>query len=197
MRHVSAAAFVLAFLALAACNSPPRNRGTSGYRIDPTSDSPAELGSRDLRSADLLAATDAMAQSIAARLDVTNRASPPRIVVGQIENRTSMPEQNYQVFLVRLRAVLMDSSSRHGLAFIREKPFVQSERAREHGDASAGQYVSAADFVLTCEVYDLPTAGTNYFLLDYQLVQLREAASGPDTGAGAIIWENKYEVKFQ
>ncbi len=197
MRFAPATALILAMLALAACNSPPKNRGTSGYRIDPTSDAPSELGSRDLRSPDLVTATDTMAQDIAARLDVTNRASPPRIVVGQIENRTSMPQQNYQVFLVRLRAELMSSSARHGLEFIRERSFVQAERAREHGDASAEQYTSAADFVLTCEVYDLPSGGSNYFLLDYQLVQLREAATGPNVGAGAIIWENKYEVKYQ
>ncbi len=197
MRYAAATALTLAIVSLAACNSPPRNRGTSGYRIDPSSDAPSELGSRDLRSPDLITATDIMAQDIAARLDVTNRQSPPRIVVGQIENRTSMPQQNYQVFLVRLRAELMSSSARHGLEFVREKSFVQIERAREHGDASAEQYTSAADFVLTCEVYDLPSGQSNYFLLAYQLVQLREAASGPNVGPGAIVWENKYEVKYQ
>ena len=51
--------------------------------------------------------------------------------------------------------------------------------------------------MLTCEIYDLPSGGTNYYLFDYQLVQLREAETGPDVGRGAIVWENSYEVKFQ
>ena len=58
-------------------------------------------------------------------------------------------------------------------------------------------YESRADYVLTCEVYDLPRGGTNYYLLNYQLVQLRDAVTGPDVGSGAIVWENSYEVKFQ
>ncbi len=194
----------LALAVLAGCQAtPPVNRGQSGYRMDPTHDSPSELGSRSLRSADLVTATDRMAQDIARRLDISNPQSPPVIFVGQIENRTSMPYQNFQVFGARLRSLLTGSetSTRHGLQFVRERRFVEQQRQREYGEkdpaSTAGAYQSRADYVLTCEVYDLPSGGTNYFLLDYQLVQLRDAASGPDVGAGAIVWENKYEVKFQ
>lgn len=186
---------------LAACNSPPRNQGASGRRMDPTSDSPAEMGSTGLRSADLVTATDRMAQDLAQRLDVSSRSSPPRIFVGEIENKTSGRHQNYQVFLARLRAQLNSSGARHGMEFVRERDFVETQRAREYGekdpDSTADEYQSRADYVLTCEVYDLPSGGTNYYLLDYQLVQLRNAASGPDVGSGAIVWENSYEVKFQ
>ncbi len=185
----------------AGCQSTPSNRGSSGGRMDPTSDASSEVGSRDLRSADLIAATDRMAEDIAQRLDITNRASPPRIFVGNIENRTRSPHQNYQVFLQRLRAQLNSSGARYGLVFIRERQFIEDTRDREFGndreDSTAAAYRSSADYVLTCEVFDLPSRGTNYFLLDYQLVQLRDAASGPDLGAGVIVWENKYEVKFQ
>ena len=72
---------------------------------------------------------------------------------------------------------------------------MEQQRRREHG--TSGGYQSSADYVLTCEVFDLPAGRTNYYLLDYQLVQLRKATSGPDVGAGAIVWENTYEVKFQ
>lgn len=183
------------------CNSTPRNEGESSGRMDPTSDADSESGGRDLRSADLVAATDRMAEDMARRLDINNRASPPKIFVGEIENRTSSPEQNYQVFLQRLRAQLNSSGARHGMVFIRERGFVEDQRNREYGndDASstAAAYKSNADYVLTCEVFDLPNRGTNYFLLDYQLVQLRDATSGPDVGAGVIVWENKYEVKYR
>ena len=193
---------VLAVLGvLAACNAPPQNRGTSGNRMDPTSDSSAELGSQTLRSADLVTATDRMAQDIAQRLDIANRQSPPKIFVGNIENKTSDHNQNYQVFLVRLRSQLQESGAKSGLEFIREREFIETQRDREYGgkdpSATAERYYSRADYVLTCEVYDLPSGGTNYYLLDYQLVQLRDASSGPDVGSGVIVWEKSYEVKFQ
>jgi hypothetical protein len=179
----------------------PPNRGTSGYRLDPTHDSPSEYGSRGLRSADLVAATDAMAQDMASRLDVVNRDSPPRIFVGRIENRTSASSQNLQVFLARLRSQLNASGARHGLEFVRERDFVETQRAREYGEAdaesTAAAYRSRADYVLTCEIYDLPSGGTSYYLLSYQLVQLRDAATGTNVGPGAIVWENAYEVKYQ
>ncbi len=184
--------------ALFACQATaPVNRGQSGYRMDPTRDAHSELHTGTLRSADLVTATDTMAQDIAGRLDITNRASPPRIVVGDIENRTSMPHKNYQVFLTRLRAQLMSSGAHNGLEFIRDRSFVERQRAREHGVESAAEYESRADYVLSCEVWDMSSGGTQYYLLDYQLVQLREAKTGPDLGPGAIVWENKYEVKFQ
>ena len=190
-----------AVLAQTGCSSTPRNEGTSGGRMDPTSDADSESGGLDLRSGDLVTATDRMAEDIGRRLDINNRASPPKIFVGEIENRTSAPNQNYQVFLQRLRAQLNSSGARHGLVFIRERGFVEDQRNREYAndDASstAAAYRSNADYVLTCEVFDLPNRGTNYFLLDYQLVQLRDATSGPDVGAGVIVWENKYEVKYQ
>jgi hypothetical protein len=193
----------LALMLLAGCatRSGTSNRGTSGGRLDPTHDSPAELGVRAPRSADLVTATDQMAQDIAGRLDITNRENPPIIFVGEIENQTSMRADNYQVFLARLRAQLNSSGARHGLQFVRERHYIEQQRDREYGgkdpDATAEQYQSRADYVLTCEIYDLPAGGTNYYLFDYQLVQLRDAVSGPDVGAGAIVWENSYEVKYQ
>ncbi len=188
----------LAMPALVACHTmPPANQGRSGYRMDPTHDAPSEMNTRTLRSADLVTATDSMAQNLASRLDVSNPASPPRIVVGRINNRTAEPHKNYQVFLTRLRAALMASGSRHGLEFIADRHLVEQLRNREYDLRTSAAYASRADYVLTCDVYDMPSGGTRYYMLDYQLVQLREAETGPDLGAGAIVWENKYEVKFQ
>lgn len=197
MRTALIASIGLVLAALTACQSPPpANRGTSGYRMDPTADAPSELGTQTLRSADLVTATDRMAQDLASRLDVADRESPPRIFVGRIENRTTRPHQNYQIFLTRLRSQLMASGARYGLEFVRERDFVEQQQMREY-EQPPGDYESRADYVLTCEVFDMPSGGTLYYLLDYQLVQLRDASSGPNLGAGAIVWENKYEVKFQ
>ncbi|MHC5023699.1 MAG: hypothetical protein ACYTGG_07285, partial [Planctomycetota bacterium] len=117
MKTPCSLALLLGFTIIAAgCQTQaPPNRGQSGYRTDPTHDSPSEWGSTTLRSADLVQATDRMAMDIAGRLDVVNTMNPPRIYVGLIENQTSMPSQNYQVFLARLRSLLNQSGTRHGL----------------------------------------------------------------------------------
>ena len=192
------ALWVASLAGLVACQAtPPVNQGRTGYRMDPTRDHPSELLTLGLRSADLVTATDAMAQDIAGRLAYEHFDRPPRIVVGTIENRTDLPHQNYQVFLARLRALLMASGARHGLEFVRERAFVERQRRREYGHVSAAGFESRGDYLLTCVMYGLPSGGTRYYLLDYQLVQLRDADGGPDLGPGAIVWENKYEVKFQ
>lgn len=203
-RILTTANIALSALLLTACAStsqPPPNYGQSGSRMDPTHDSASEMNTRALRSQDLISATDKMAQDIASRLDVVNRMSPPRIFVGEIENKSIMRAQSYQVFLARLRAQLNSSGARHGLEFVRERQYIEEQRDREYGgkdpDSTSLAYQSRADYVLTCEIYDLPSGGTNYYMLDYQLVQLRDAETGPDIGAGAIVWENMYEVKFQ
>lgn len=198
VRSLLSSVIVFSVAALVACQAgPPPNRGQSGYRMDPSRNAANELRARSPRSPDLVEATEKMAMDIASRLDVNNRLSPPVVVVGQIENRTSMPHQNWRAFLIRLRGLLTnsDTSTRHGMRFVRERSFIEQQRQREYGTAAG--YQSSAEYVLTCEVYDLPSGGTNYFLLDYQLVQLREATGGPNLGPGAIVWENKYEVKFR
>jgi len=190
-----------ALILCAGCESPPKNKGSSGGRIDPTSDASSEANSTDLRSPDLVNSTDRMAGDIAQRLDNNNRQSPPVIVVGPMENSSSRPEQNYQIFLERLRAQLLAAGTRHGLKFVRERQFVEQARDIEYGgkdpSATAEAYKSSADYMLTGKVSDLPSGGTNYYLVSFQLVQLRDAASGPAVGSGFIVWENMYEVKYK
>ena len=185
---------------LAGCDSTPKNRGSSGGRMDPSSDAPSEVGSLDLRSGDVVAATDRMAGDIAQRLDVANRASPPVIVVGPMENATSSPHQNYQILLDRLRANLLSSGVRHNLTFVRERQAVEQFRDTEYAgtdpSATAEAYKSSADYMLVGKVADMPNRGTNYYFMSFQLVQLRDAKTGPDRGSGVIVWENSYEVKF-
>ncbi len=187
--------------ALAACQTPPQRYGETGGRVEVTRDAPSEFGSRSPRSTDLVNATDRMAQAIAGRPDIVDPANPPTIVLGNVANRTtSIGPGDLDVYLVRLRATLNQSLEGRGIRFVRERAFVQDARASEYGNepGSAPQdYRSIADYLLTAEIFDMPRGGTNYYLISFQLVQLREAAGGPDTGAGVIVWEGSYEVKFQ
>ena len=197
----AAAGGVAALLLLAACQSQPQRYGETGGRVDPTRDAPSEMGSRSPRSTDLINATDRMAASIAGRPDIVDPANPPTIVLGNVANRTtSIGPGDLDIYLVRLRATLNQSLEGRGIRFVRERAFVQDARASEFGNepGSAPQdYRSIADYMLTAEMFDMPRGGTNFYLMSFQLVQLRDAAGGPDTGAGVIVWEGSYEVKFQ
>lgn len=202
-RTLPAAALFASVVLLSACASTsPPNRGTSGQRMDPTRDAASETGDLNLRSADLVEATDRMARDIASRQDINNPDNPPIFFVGPVINETSQPHQNYQIFANRLRAVLLASGSRNGLDIRQDRDFVERMRQIEYGttnDPDSGtRYASENEYVLTCIVQDLPTRGTNYYLLEYQLVQLKDyASSGSSRGPGAIVWSNFYEVKFQ
>ena len=194
----------VAIVSLTACayQSPP-NRGTTGGRMDPSRDAFPERGTTDLRSADLLEATDRMAADLASDPTIMNAANPPTIFIGPVINDTSQPHQNYQIFANRLRAILGTRAirERHGLDIRQDRRFMEYMRDYEYGNQpsgdSAASYESPNEYVLTCVVQDLPTRGTNYYLLEYQLVQLKDfARSGPNLGPAAIVWSNFYEAKF-
>ena len=195
-------ASILLLLSGCASDNPPSNRGTTGGRMDPSRDAPSEMGSTDLRSADLLAATDRMAMDLAAREDINDPRNPPIFFIGPVINETSQPQQNYQIFLTRLRAVLNKSAASRGLDIRQDRDFMERMRQLEYGTTrdpeSNKPYASPNEYVLTVIIHDLPSRGTNYYLIEYQLVQLEDyAESGPNRGTASIIWSDFYEVKFQ
>ncbi len=170
--------------------------------MDPSREAPSEMGSNDLRSADLVTATDRMAMDIASRPDINNPDNPPILFVGPVVNKTSQPQQNFEIFVARLRAIRNASQSRHGLSIRADREFIERMRQLEYGttsDPDSGEaYASPNEYVLTAIIHDMPSGGTNYYLVEYQLVQLAEyAESGPNRGAATIAWSNFYEVKFQ
>jgi hypothetical protein len=203
--RLSAILAAASILAACASDRPPDNRGRTGGRMDPSRDAASEVGSLDLRSADLVAATDRMAMDLASRSDINNPRNPPVFFIGPVINETSQPQQNYQIFVNRLRALLNAAASdreRHGLDIRQDAEFMERMRQHEYGttrDPDTGeQYASPNEYVLTAIIHDLPSRGTNYYLIEYQLVQLKDfAESGPNRGPAAIIWSNFYEVKFQ
>lgn len=183
-----------------ASQSPP-NRGSTGGRMDPSRDASSEMGSLELRSRELVAATDKMAMQIAQRPDIANANNPPIFFIGPVINETSRPHQNFQIFANRLRAVLLSSGQRNKLDIRQDRQFMERMRGLEYGttrDPDSGErYASENDYVLICIVQDLALRGTNYYMLEYQMVQLKNfAKSGPNVGPAAIVWSGFYEVKF-
>ena len=76
-------------IALAGCSSTPQNRGASGGRMDPASDSPAEYGTLDLKSQDLVTATDDMVIQIANDNRIQAAPYPVDIVMDRVVNATA------------------------------------------------------------------------------------------------------------
>lgn len=162
----------------------PQNRGTPGeYRVESRTDRERGLG-----SADVTVATDQMTASIANEPRVRKVDGQPTIIVmDRIENRTSMPSQDYQLFLARIRASLNQSGARDALQFVETR--YRADAIKEREGLPPGQHGTTRtvpEYALTGAFYDLPRGGTNYYLLTFQLVDLRNEM---------VVWENSYEVK--
>lgn len=196
-RSSAQAVMVFAIAASAVCgcqNQPVPNQGRT------TTADPAKRVSyeRELASKDLVTATDAMVQSIASRPEFREAPYRITIVMDDVVNNTSMPGRDFEIYLARIRAHLNESGARYNLAFVLEKAKMEQIRRKEGlepppaGSAGADgrdadRFKSKADYVLRGEFYDMPNAGTNFYLLTFQIVDLHD---------GEIVWEGSYEVKF-
>jgi len=178
----------LATLALAAafftgCDATPKNQGApKSHRIE--SRLPSE-GTR-LGSADLVVATDKAVTGIANVPAIRQDPGTTFIVMDRVENQTSDPSANFQIYLARIRALLNQSGARQNLAFVETRSKAEGVLAREGVPADQSAR-TRSKYALTGTFYDLPRGGTNYHLLTFQLM---------DLGNAQIVWEDSYEVKL-
>lgn len=150
-----------------------------------------------LRSVDLVAMTDAMAQSFAAAPAVQERGpgSPPWVIsLDRLTNRTNqiIREGEKWLYLVRLRGLLQQSdlSSRRSIEWV-VPPDRWREVARTHGVAGEPALVrTPPTHRLTAEFLALTTTSaagrTDTTVCSYQLVDLE---------SGRLVWEDTWEVK--
>ncbi len=140
----------------------------------------------NLGAADLAAATDEMVASIAQVQAIRNAEGNVTIVMDAIDNKTSMPSQDYEVFLARLRAMLNQSAVRKHLVFVETRGTAEQIKQREGYpvERSARQL---PDYALSGSAYDLRRGGSAYYLLTFQLIDLRN---------DIITWQDSYEVKL-
>lgn len=183
-RTTTAIALTLTALTLTACDTTPKNQGRAkSHRIE--SRLPSE-GSQ-IGSADLVTATDKAVAGIANVPQVRQDAGGPTfIVMDRVENQTSDPSANFQIYLARIRALLNQSGARQNLAFVETRSKAEGVLAREGipADQSAR---TRPKYALTGTFYDMPRGGTNYYLLTFQLM---------DLGNAQVVWEDSYEVKL-
>jgi PBP1b-binding outer membrane lipoprotein LpoB len=175
----------LAWAAIGCQDAPPVNRGLIKSR---------DISSRDategtqLGSLDLTTATQRAVGKLVERLGEIEKKKKGKIVIvlDRVENKTSDPSANFEIYLARIRAVMNQTGSRHDVQFVAKNARAAAIRKRE-GLAKPGNR-NRPDYALTAAFYDMPRGATNYYLLTFQLV---------DVETGDIIWEPpQYEVKL-
>ena len=159
-----------------------KNKGYShGQRLERRDGDAPTLG-----SADLVAASDAVATKIANRADIRSLDHRTVIVMDTVTNRTSDPSADFQIYLARIRALLNESSASNVVVFVESRAKAEQIKAREGYPADASRR-TLPQYALTATFYDLPQKSGKYYLLTFQLV---------DLGNDLVQWEGSYEVKL-
>jgi len=172
----------LAVVAAVVVGCAPKNEGVKREeRIERRVGEGSQLG-----SADLAAATDKMIASIARVPEIRDNEKRTVIVMDEVENRTSMPAEEYEIFLARLRSMMNQSGLRQDIVFVEDRAKAERIKQREGypADATARTLPS---YAISATFYDLPRGGSNYHLLTFQLF---------DFTNDVLVWEDSYEVKL-
>lgn len=162
----------------------PKNEGKAGsFRVE--SRLPSE-GSA-LGSGNLTVATERAVEGIIHAAHFQPHADGGTVVVmDRVENLTSDPSADFQIYLARIRALLNQSGGHHGLLFVETRSKAEAIRRRE-GYPNEASFRQMPDYALTATFHDMPRGSTNYHLLTFQMVDLND---------DVIVWEGHYEVKL-
>jgi PBP1b-binding outer membrane lipoprotein LpoB len=179
-------------LVSAGCQQQPTY---SQARPDVSAYAPGDTG---LQSRDLVDMTDQLTADLLKIPEISQNPTQVIIVMSSLQNQTSQPWQNNQIYLARMRA-LLNQYARDRLTFVlppgqlqqlqqqnlsgnNNDAFEQSSRAA----APAPSATLVPQYALTGTFYDQPNTSTTYYLCTFQLVNLQ---------TGAITWEGHYEVR--
>ena len=152
---------------------------------------------RGLQSKDVVSASDLMARDLLADDGLRRSHAQWVMVVDKFEDHTldRAFSVNYDIFIERLRTnlgqfgkgsvTLVENKAK--LNQLRNKE-LDAPRGDEFGQGSGGGGLGRIqpDFALYGKAFDLPNRGTNYYLLEFTVVDLK---------TGTQVWTNKYEVK--
>lgn len=172
----------LALVATVVVGCAPKNEGVKREeRIERRVGEGGQLG-----SADLAAATDRMIASLARVPTIRDNDKRTVIVLDRVENQTSMPNKEYQIFLARLRSMMNQSGLREGIVFVEDRQKAERIKQREGYPAEASQR-TMPEYAISATFYDMPRGPSNYYLLTFQLFDLSN---------DQLEWEDSYEVKL-
>lgn len=181
-----------ALIAVAGCSQDkPHEYGQERPPVD-------QLDARDkgLQSKDVVSATDQLAQDLLALPELNQSKAQWTIVVDRVENHTTDPAFNYDIFTERLRTNL--SRYGHGrVALIENKAKYREVQSREleqerddYGQGAApgtpGPKGTQPDFALYGKIYEIPNRGTSYYMAEFNLTNMTNRQ---------IVWSRPYEVK--
>ena len=169
-------------LSLTGCSAPQNRGAAKSYRIE--SRMPDEGGRPG--SADLVVATEQAVEGIASVESIRQNENKTVVVLDRVENRTSDPSAQFQIYLARIRALLNQSGAKKDISFVENRDKAAAIKAREGVERERTDRLDPK-YALSGTFYDLPRGGTNYYLLTFQLVDLRN---------DIIEWEGSYEVKL-
>lgn len=144
-----------------------------------------QLDARDrgLQSADVVQSSEKVIEYMLALPDL-NGPTRKTVVVTNIENKTTDPYFNYDIFIQRLRAN-MGQYGRDRLFLVENKERVNRLRNQEiegpgrdpfgQGDGGGGPAVPSVqpEFALYGIVSELPNRGTSYYLFEFTLTNLK------------------------
>jgi hypothetical protein len=180
----------LTALVAGCANDKPHGYGQERPPVD-------SLDSRDsgLQSKDVVNASDTLARDLCALREMRQSPVQWTIVVDRVEDRTLDRQfnTNYDIFLERLRSNL----SQYGqgqVRLIENKARFNQLRSRELDNPDqfqqgAGQAAPGAvqpNYALYAKAYDMPNRATNYYMLQFDLVNLQTREQ---------VWSRTYEVK--
>lgn len=193
MRDMAKWLMVLGFGVLTACSHErPSDYGDQRPAVD-------KLDDRDsgLQSKDVVTASEQMTRDLLASPNLRQSPVQWTVVVTQLEDRTLDRQfnTNYDIFLARLKTNL----AIHGqgqVQLLDNRRKTQELRSKELDGVGGDEFQQGAgpvgmgrmqpNYALHGKVYDMPNRGTNYYLLEFDITDLR---------TGAIVWANRYEVK--
>lgn len=156
-----------------------------------------DLDSRDrgLQSKDVVDASDSLAMDLLAAPELNASRTQWTLVVTGVENRTTDPQFNYDIFIERLRVNL----SRHGqgrIRLIENRDRANDLRNREWegtrddfgqgGGGGAGAGSVQPQYALYGKMMELPNRGTSYYMCEFNVTNMRTREQ---------VWSRAYEVK--
>jgi hypothetical protein len=177
VRHLSVAATLFAAVAAGCHSDRPHDVGQARPSV-------GDLDSRDrgLQSKDVVDASDLVAQHLLSLPDF-NGPTRKTVVVTNIENRTTNPNFNYDIFMQRLKANvgmhgrdrLMVITNRDRVNALRSKELEGGSEGFGQGDGGRGRAPAQSiqpEFALSATVTDLPNRGTNYYLFNFSMINM-------------------------
>lgn len=191
MRNGSNAFLTIGLLAAIAGCTQDKPQEYGGQRPNVDTLSSADSG---LQSKDVVSASDKLARDLLAFRELRQSQTKWTIVVDRFEDRTLDRQfsTNYDIFLERLRSNLSELGQGQIRLIENRQRFQQLrdrelERERDDMQQGAGNPPPVQpDYSLYGKAYDMPNRSTNYYLLQFDLTNLKTREQ---------VWSRKYEVK--